>query len=128
MELKSRIVSIWEYPCGSTVRCDRSTILNEDKRLACVSIGYANGFRRNSSNSAVDICSTAAPMVGKISMNTIIADDSEVDKAQVGVEVTVFGESTAIATATVERQFDTILADLFCDWGLRNTRVYSRSV
>lgn len=126
MELKSRIVSIGEYPSGSTVGYDRSAVLDEDKRLACVSIGYANGFRRISSNSAIDVCNIAAPIVGKISMNTIVADVSNIDNAQVGDEVTIFGEATTITTAAVEKQFDTILTDLFCDWGMRNNRVYFR--
>ena len=127
MALKSRIVSIGEYPSGSTVGYDRSIALNEDKRLACVSIGYANGFRRNSLHSAVDIGGVAAPIVGKISMNTLVADVSHVDDAQVGDEVAIFGEATAITMTAVEQQFETILADLFCDWGLRNTRFYSSS-
>lgn len=127
MALRSKIVSIGEFPQGATVGYDRSKTLDKDRRLACVSIGYANGFYRHAHQGAfVSIDGKPCEVVGKVSMNTIVVDVTEVPKTCVGDVVTIFGsdEPGAITSAQAEKQFDTILADLFADWGHRNPRVY----
>lgn len=127
MELKARVVSIGDYPMGTTVGYDRSKLLEQDGRLACISIGYANGFRRNGfERSIVSINGNSCPVVGKISMNTIVADVTEMKEVQVGDEVVIFGGAHAnkIGRDSAEHQFETIMADLYSDWGLRNPRKY----
>lgn len=127
MDLKARIVSIGDYPKGNTVGYDRACALTRDRRLACISIGYANGIARASHDrGAVVIRGALAPVMGKISMNTIVADVSELQAAAVGDEVCVFGGNPAapITPPMAERQFGTIMADLYTDWGGRNHRIY----
>jgi alanine racemase len=127
MDLKARVISIGDYPKGATVGYDQAFRLTGDRRLACLSIGYANGFRRDGYDDAtVMIGDRAAPVVGKISMNTVVVDATGLDDVQVGDEVTVFGgpPHTRASLAKVDKQFRTILADLYCDWGLRNQRIF----
>lgn len=127
MELKTHVVGLGAYPQGATVGYDRANHLDRDSQLACISIGYANGFYRHAHNrSAVIIRDQVVPVLGKMSMNTIVADVTKISGVQVGDVVTVFGGSGAngISKEQVEAQFGTILADLFSDWGLRNHRVY----
>ncbi len=125
MTLKARIVSLASYPRGSTVGYDRATILSEDRRLANIAIGYANGFRRNFfDRSHVLIHGQKVPVVGKVSMNTISADVTSLDGVVPGDEAVVFGSQSGaqISCADMERQSDTIMADLFTDWGHRNPK------
>lgn len=127
MELKARVVSLGDYPSGASVGYDRSIRLEQDSRLACISIGYANGFHRNAfERSAVVIGSFLCPVVGKISMNTIVVDITDVSDIAVGDEAIIFGGEypNNIAPEMAERQFDTIMADLYSDWGQRNPRIY----
>lgn len=127
MELKARVVSLGDYPMGTTVGYDRSKLLEQDGRLACISIGYANGFRRNGyERSTVAINDSLCPVVGKISMNTIVADVTDMKDVAVGDEVIIFGgeRSNTIKRGSAEHQFETIMADLYADWGLRNPRLY----
>ncbi len=127
MDLEARVVSLQDYPRGMTVGYDRACPLERDCRLACISIGYENGFRRVAhEGSAVEIRNTLAPVLGKISMNAIVADVTGIEDVVVGDTVGVFGEGdvASILPELAETQFRTIMADLYTDWGRRNHRVY----
>ena len=127
MEVKANVVHLGEYPKGSTVGYDQDSCLRSDRRLACISIGYAAGYRRTAQDrGAVLVRGRQAPVLGKMSMNTIVADVTEIANVQVGDTATVFGgdAANAIAPDTTARQFETILPDLFSDWGMRNPRIY----
>lgn len=127
MDLKTRVVSIGDYPKGTSVGYDRACRLDKDRRLACLSIGYANGFRRDhNSNAAVVLRNRLAPVLGKISMNTLVVDVTDVDDVEAGDEALVFGgiADTKASLAATEQQFRTIMADLYADWGIRNERIF----
>ncbi|WP_184566460.1 alanine racemase [Sulfitobacter undariae] len=127
MELKSRVTNITSYPKGSTTGYDRAIILQSDRQLANVSIGYSNGISRVFfGDSTVLIHGQRVPILGKISMNTITVDVTEIPDIAVGDEAVIFGRQggACIDGPIMERQADTIMADLFADWGLRNQRIY----
>ncbi|MBO9466561.1 alanine racemase [Tropicibacter sp. R15_0] len=127
MDLEARIVSLQDYPQGMTLGYDRACRLDRDSQVACISIGYENGFRRVAQeDSVVVIRDRLAPVLGKISMNAIVADVTGIKNVAVGDVVGVFGESDVapILPELAETQFRTIMADLLTDWGQRNHRVY----
>lgn len=124
MDLKARVVSIGDYPAGASVGYDRGHTLDAPRRLACLSIGYANGVRRDTESSgAVLIGGRAAAILGKVSMNTLVVDVTGHERVSIGDEATVFGSGSG--SAATERQFGSIMADLYSDWGLRNPRILS---
>lgn len=126
MTLKTRVVSVADYPAGATVGYDRTCVLDTPRRLACLSIGYANGVRRAGQNTGtVLIGGHEAPILGRISMNTTVADVTGLDGISVGDPAAIFGGShdTRGALDTAEAQFGTIIADLYTDWGLSNHRI-----
>lgn len=128
MDIEARVVSVQSYPQGMSVGYDRAHMLEKDCRLACISIGYENGFRRIADGrAAVIVRDTLVPVLGKISMNAIVADVTDVKDISVGDTVKVFGEDniTSILTENVEMQFKTIMAELYTDWGQRNLRIYN---
>lgn len=127
MVLKTRVVSIGDYPKGAFVGYDRAYCLDKDRKLACLSIGYANGFRRSTgTNAAVVLGGRIATVLGKISMNVLVVDITDVDGIQIGDEAIVFGgiEDTQVSLAVTEQQFCTIMADLYADWGTRNACIF----
>lgn len=127
MELKARVVSIADYPKGASVGYDRSYSLDADRRLACLSIGYANGFRRDThESSTIVIGNRLALVLGKISMNTVVADVTDIDGVQVGDQAVIFGgiKDNKASLSSAEQQFRTIMADLYSDWGCRNQRIF----
>jgi alanine racemase len=127
MELKARVISIEEYPAGATVGYDQTVTLDKDSKLACVSVGYANGFRRSAYEDAtITLGGRDLRVIGKVSMNTIVVDATALDDIAIGDEVAVLGPAikTTAALAEIDRRFQTILADLYCDWGIRNQRIF----
>lgn len=124
MALRARVVSIGEYPAGSTVGYDRACRLTRPSRLACLSVGYANGVRRVSANTGVvRIGDGLAPIMGKISMNTVVVDVTGLPGIGVGAVATLYDDDPDVGPAQAERQYQTIIADLCAEWGARNPRV-----
>lgn len=126
MQLKSRVISLGTYPKGSTVGYDRACVLPDDRLLASVAMGYANGYSRQMSKGAqVLIRGQICPVMGAISMNTLVVDVTEVPGVAIGDEVVAFGSQGGreIGAAAIEGGSGTILADLFSDWGQRNPRL-----
>lgn len=76
---------------------------------------------------AVIVKDKLVPVLGKISMNAIVADVTDVKDISVGDTVKVFGEGniTSILTENVEMQFQTLMAELYTDWGQRNLSIYN---
>lgn len=127
MDLEARIISVQDYPKGGSVGYDRACQLDRDSRMACISIGYENGFRREAlDRGVVAIRNTLAPVMGKISMNAIVADVTDIDDVEIGDTVGVFraNKEAPILPHMAETQFLTIMADLYTDWGRRNHRIY----
>lgn len=126
MTLKSRIVSIGHYPKGCTVGYDRSVQLQDDAVLASVTLGYANGYSSRFSNcGAVLIRGQTLPVMGKVSMNTIVVDVSSLPDAEIGDEVVAFGlqGNQKIGSLAIERVTGSIMADVFTHWGQCNARL-----
>lgn len=129
MSLKARVTNIGQFPQGSTIGYDRAMKLSRDSVLANISIGYANGYGRElCGKSGVLIRGHHVPILGKISMNTIVADITDIPQIMVGDEAVLFGpqETETISAKMIEQQSGTILADLFTDWGHRNPRILIR--
>lgn len=127
MDLEAHVISLQDYPKGVSVGYDRACRLDRDSRLACISIGYENGFRRVAlDGSVVAVRDTLVPVLGKVSMNAIVADVTGIGDVEVGDTVGVFRDSEVapILPHMAETQFRTIMADLYTDWGRRNHRVY----
>lgn len=127
MELKAQVVHLGAYPKGATVGYDCDYRLDADRSLACISIGYAAGYSRIAQDRGdVLIRGTRAAVLGKVSMNSIVADVTGIPGVQVGDTATVFGSDAAdaISADTATGQFKTILPDLYADWGMRNPRLY----
>ncbi len=128
LTLKSRVISIGSYPKGSSIGYDRTTVLNRDRLLASIALGYANGYSRQLSKGAeVLIRGQACPVMGAISMNTIVADVTDVPGVAISDEVVAFGQQgdQEISSQAIEKLSGTIMADLFSDWGQRNPRIMS---
>jgi alanine racemase len=127
MTVKSRVTSVNDLPAGASVGYDRTFRLTRDTRVANVSAGYANGIRRAMANRArVAVRGRLASVLGRISMNALTVDVSDIPDVETGDEVVLFGVQgeARVTRAMVEAASDTIMADLYCDWGRSNPRRY----
>jgi alanine racemase len=125
MAFKSRVASVNSYPAGNTVAYDRTYTLKRDSRLANIPIGYSDGYRRVFSNQGqVLIRGHRCPVVGRVTMNTIMVDVTDFPDVKLSDEVVLFGKqgSDEITQAELEGIADTLLIDMSTLWGQANPR------
>ncbi|MFT3763599.1 MAG: alanine racemase [Pseudoxanthomonas sp.] len=126
---KSRVASVQAYPAGDTVSYDRTYTLKRDSLLANVPVGYSDGYRRAYSNKgAMLIRGRRAPVVGNVTMNTTMADVTDIPGVQAGDEVVLFGRQgeERITQAEIEELSGVILADQYTIWGNSNPKILRR--
>ncbi|MCL2639808.1 MAG: alanine racemase [Phycisphaerales bacterium] len=88
--LVAPILAIHDRPAGVGVGYGHAFITTRSSRLAIVPVGYADGYPRGMSNrGVVQVGGADAPVVGRVSMDQIIVDVTDLPATQVGDEVTV---------------------------------------
>lgn len=123
MRLVTTVSTIKFYEPGTYVSYGRRYVTEKRSRMGVLSIGYADGLPRLSSNK----CSFAAPgglapQCGNICMDMCMVDLSELPQADVGAEVEIFGERSDIYMLSAAAQ--TIPYELLCSVSKRVPRVY----
>ncbi|WP_427016028.1 alanine racemase [Pseudarthrobacter sp. P1] len=126
MAFKARVASVNEYPAGNTVGYDRAHTLHRASRLASVTVGYADGYRRVLAGKAhVLVRGRRAPVLDKISMNVLVADVTDIDGVAPGDEVVLFGRQgdSEITPRELEDANGALFADLYTVWGNSNPKI-----
>ncbi|MEO0468832.1 MAG: bifunctional UDP-N-acetylmuramoyl-tripeptide:D-alanyl-D-alanine ligase/alanine racemase [Bacteroidota bacterium] len=125
--LHSRISQIQEHDAGVSVGYGRSQTTTRSSRIATIPVGYADGIPRSLGNGTIAfrIRGQEAPTFGRICMDMLMLDVSDIPEVAVGDEVTLFGEGgpsiTELATAA-----DTIAYELMVRISPRVRRVFVR--
>ena len=91
--LKTTILSIKKVPANATIGYGRHTTLSEDRQIAVIPIGYADGFDRRFSNYGGEVLvrGKRCPVVGNVCMDQAMIDVTGTD-AQPGDYAIVFGD------------------------------------
>lgn len=123
LSLKSQIVLLRQIQSGESVGYGRAFIAERDSRIAVVPIGYADGFPGNLScgNSEVLINGQRAPVVGRICMDHLSVDVTDVDDVSVGAIVTFIGTdgNEQLSADAVAADSGSITNELLCRMGTR---------
>jgi alanine racemase len=91
---KCAIVELKSLPKGSKISYGCSYSLKRDSKIAILPVGYFDGIPRNTSGkSHVLINGIKAPQLGRVTMNMIIVDVTDVKKVKVGDESIIIGSS-----------------------------------
>ncbi len=124
--LKATISQIKEVTKNDTIGYNRSGKISQYKKIATITIGYADGLSRKAGNGNyhVVVKNQKAPIIGNVCMDMCMIDISEIPTAKVGDEVIVFG-----AYPRVERLaecLETIPYEVFTSVSNRVKRIYYR--
>jgi alanine racemase len=121
---ESRILQIREIEGVATVGYGASHAISPPAKTATISVGYADGyFRHFESRGAVYIQGMRCPVIGRISMDYIVADVSALKTpARVGDWAEIIGPHQAVDD--VARQAGTIGYEVFTAIGARVKRFY----
>lgn len=106
MSWYSRVTHVKTLPKGRAISYGGTYVTNAPTRVATVAVGYADGYRRSlSSNFYVLIHGKKAPILGRVCMDQMMVDVTEIDNVSAGDTVTLFGTDGA-ERITVEQIAD----------------------
>jgi alanine racemase len=128
LSLHSRIAHIKEVPEGETLGYSRTFRTERDSTIATVPIGYDDGYSRTLSNLARAIVGGAyVPVVGRVSMDWILLDISEIPNINVGDKVVLIGEKDGLVITAEElaAKTGTISYEITCGINRRVTRHFT---
>ncbi len=124
---KTRVVFLKEVPAGSGISYGATYITPEKRKIATLPLGYADGYPRLLSNKGeVLIKGKRAPIRGRVCMDQIMVDVTEIPDVGVGEEVVLIGrQGTEEITATeLADLIGTINYEITCGISKRVPRVY----
>ncbi|MFN2622528.1 MAG: alanine racemase [Chthoniobacterales bacterium] len=128
MTWKTRIALIRDMPEGHGISYGRTFITPRPMRVAALSAGYADGYPRQASNrgAAMLVRGKRCPLLGRVTMDLMVVDVSEVPNAAVGDEVVLLGRQgeEEISAAEIAERAGTIHWDVVTRVGSRVRRVY----
>ena len=130
LSLKARIVHIQTVSKGESVGYDRAFTAEQDSRIAILPIGYADGFPRNLScgKGYALLGGKVAPIVGRICMDQLAVDVTDIECASVGSIATLIGKSDtdAIVAPMVADASGSITNELLSRMGKRLNVICTR--
>jgi alanine racemase len=128
MTWKTRIALIRDMPAGHGISYGRTFITPHEMRVATLSAGYADGYPRHASNrnAAVLVRGKRCPLLGRVTMDLMMIDVSQIKDAAVGDEVVLMGRQgdEEISTEELAERADTITWEIITRIGSRVRRVY----
>jgi alanine racemase len=127
LKWKTRIVRIRKLSAGETVSYGRRWTAQGDRTIATLPVGYADGYRRELSNSAwVLIGGKRAPVIGSICMDHCMADITHIPDVSVGDEAVLLGKQGGeeISANEMAQWISSINYEVITTIGSRVQRVY----
>ena len=121
--LRTTILSVKTVKAGETIGYGRHTRLDEDRVIAVIPIGYADGFDRRFSNygGEVWIRGKRCPVVGNVCMDQAMIDVTEAD-ARPGDSVEIFGDKMPLQE--LADKLGTITYEILTSVSRRVQRIY----
>lgn len=93
--------------------------------LAVLPLGYGDGFwRAHSGRIEVQVEGVLCPQVGRICMDQMMVDVTDLAQVAVGSPAVVIGRDPALSATRLARNMDTIVYEVLCDLGRRLERRY----
>jgi alanine racemase len=127
LTLKTRIHFLKSVPAGSRISYGGTFVTRRESRIATLPIGYADGYSTRLSNQGeVLIRGKRAPVVGKVCMDLIMADVTNVPGVSKGDEVILIGRQgrEQITADEIAKKIGSIPYEVLCLIGKRVPRIY----
>jgi alanine racemase len=113
MSLETSVIAVRQVPRAETVGYGGTWQAQRDSRIAIVAAGYGDGLARGLPNGTpVLIDGRRAPLCGRVSMDMIAVDATELPGVQVGTPVVLWGRGLPVEE--IARHAGTIPYELLC--------------
>jgi alanine racemase len=129
MTWKTRIGLVRDMPKGSSISYGRTFVTPRKMRVATLTCGYADGYPRHLSNcdAAVLVRGQRCPLLGRVTMDLMMIDVSQVGAPDASDEVILMGRqgSEEISCAELADKAGTITWEITTRIGSRVRRVFA---
>ena len=121
--LKTIILQIKDVKAGETIGYSRKGVFKDDRRIAVIPIGYADGFDRKLGNGVGEVLINGkrAKVVGSVCMDLCMIDVTDIESKE-GDQVEIFGDNLTISE--VAGWLKTISYEVLTSISRRVKRVY----
>ena len=126
----SRVTHVKTLPAGREISYGGTCVTTKETCVATVPVGYADGYRRSLSGKFhVLIRGRKAPILGRVCMDQMMVDVTDIPDVQVGDSVVLVGRSgnEEITVETIAAAADSFNYEFVCGISRRVPRIYSRS-
>ena len=126
LRLVSHVSLIKELPAGHCVGYGRTFTTRRKTRLGIVPVGYFDGYLRAlSNNSVVTVSGLSAPVIGRVSMDQLAIDLTDIPTAQLGDTAILIDDrpEKANCVAAIAERLGTIPYEVTCLLGSRIERI-----
>jgi alanine racemase len=124
MTLKSRVSVIRKLPAGHGISYGRSYLTTRPTKVATIGIGYGDGYPRALSGKGAEVLihGQRCPILGRVTMDQIMVDVTDLPSCTPGDEVELFGPHLPVAE--IAQRAGTIPWEVFTSITPRVTRIY----
>ena len=126
----SRVTHVKTLPAGREISYGGTYVTSGTTRVATVPVGYADGYRRSlSGRFYVLIRGKKAPILGRVCMDQMMVDVTDIPGVQLGDPVVLVGRSGSeeITVETIAAAADSFNYEFVCGISRRVPRIYSRA-
>lgn len=125
MQLKARVALVKELKPGDDVSYGRTFRAGQPMRVATLTAGYADGYPRLLSNQGVvSIHGKPAPVLGRVCMDQMVADVTDIPEARMGDDAALLGGEGGDSFFDAAQKTGTINYELVCGVARRVPRLY----
>jgi alanine racemase len=127
LAVKAHPVRVAEVPAGTSVGYAGTWTAGRDSKIATLPLGYADGWSRASSPGSETLAGgTPAPVVGRISSDSLTVDVTDVPGVTTDSEFTLLGSDDGVVVGAdeVAEVRGTIAWEVLQQLGSRLTRIY----
>lgn len=123
MSLRSKIISLRDVSMGSSVGYGCNWRASKASKIAIVPVGYGDGYPRHAKNGTpVLVNGQRAPLVGRVSMDMLSVDVTDISDVDIGDDVELWGQNLPVNE--VAKHADTIGYELITRMTGRAQRIY----
>ena len=123
MSWYSHITHIKTLPAGRSISYGGTYTTTQDTVVATIPAGYADGYRRNlSGRFYVEIRGQKAPILGRVCMDQMMVDVTDIPNVKVGDDVTLMGG--LISAEEISAAADSFNYEFVCGMSRRTPRLY----
>lgn len=129
LSLKTKVIFVKTLSKGSSISYGRTFITKKKTKIAVLGIGYGDGYNRALSNKGeVIIRGIKVPVIGRVCMDMIVCDVTEIPDIKIGDTAILIGKQgkKEILALDIARRINTIPYEITCSLSNRLNKIYKK--